>query len=196
MAGADTLLMLSGGIDSAYCLLQHVRAGLPIRTHHVVLADWEGRQRVEAQATKEILAWMRRNGFAHLITHSESSVNFGTIKWLPKNFYLWAYWAGTIMAAPSNRNITNIIIPRHSDAFRGGPDSPGAQKSDEAYKTTIKLISGREPNLVYPIVHMAKAEVVQAMPRDLLRLCWYCRTPNGGKPCGKCMTCKQVQPAL
>lgn len=193
MSSPDTLLLLSGGIDSAWCLLQRVRAGLPTRTHHVVLADHEGRARVESAATARILTWMRANGGRELITHTESRVDFGTVRWIPQNFYLWAYWAGTLMAAPEGRDLSNLILPRHSDAFT----SPaGALKSDNAYKTTVRLIAGREPTLVYPMAHLTKAEVVQSMPADLLTACWYCRRPRAGRPCHTCQTCRQVDPAL
>lgn len=196
MNQTDTLLMLSGGIDSAYCLWQRVQQGLPTRTHHVVLRDHEGRQMVESRATAQVLAWMKDNGGAGLIHHTESHVDFGTLKWLPRNFFLWSYWAGAIMAAPSGQNLTNIILPRHSDAFTGGPESPGALKSDEAYRTTITLMTGREPTLVFPMVHMTKAEVIASMPEDLLRKCWWCRRPKWGQPCHQCATCKLVDPAL
>ncbi|BBY78864.1 hypothetical protein H7I53_17920 [Mycolicibacterium pulveris] len=191
----DTLLLLSGGIDSAYCLWQRVKAGLVTRTHHVSLADHEGRQAVEDRAAQRILAWMRSNGGDGLIEHSTSAMDFRTM-WIPKNFHAWAYWAGVIMASPSGRSITTVILPRHADAFRGGVNSPGARASDAAYRGHIKLLCGREPKLSLPMVHLTKAQVVAEMPESLLRLCWYCRRPRGGQPCHKCMTCRQVDPAL
>lgn len=193
--GPDTLLLLSGGIDSAWCLWQRVKAGLVTRTHHVVLNDWEGRAEVESVATRRILEWMNRNGGDGLIIHTESKVDFGDIRWIPRNFYLWAYWAGTIMASPRGRSITDFVMPRHSDAFTGGPRSPGALRSDNAHRKGIALIAGREPNLVYPMVHLTKAEVVASMPKGLLALTWHCRRPKHGKPCHSCKTCKQVDAA-
>lgn len=194
--GADTLLLLSGGIDSAWVLWRRVQAGLVTRTHHVVLADHEGRAEVEKLATDRVLAWIRANGGQHLIHHSESHVDFGSVPWIPQNYYLWAYWAGTLMAAPRNKRLRKVLIPRHSDAFAGGPDSLGAQHSDEAYTRIVETISGRKPELLYPMKHLSKEQVVRSMPRDLLSLCWYCRTPKYGSACGACRTCRQVQPAL
>lgn len=185
--------MLSGGLDSAWCLKHLVENGTPVRTHHVTLRDWEGRARVEDAAVANVLNWAKQNGYDHLITHSYSSVDFGSIKWIPKNFHLWAYWCGVLMANPANASIKNIVIPRHSDAFT----SPaGPKKSDDAYKTHVKTMTGKTPTLVYPMIHLAKAEVVQSMPADLIEACWWCRRPRGGKPCHQCQTCKQVDPAL
>lgn len=192
----DTLLLLSGGLDSAWCLRQRVLAGLPTRTHHVILRDHEGRASVESAATKRVLNWMYSNGGSSLIQHTESTVDFGTVRWIPKNFYLWAYWAGTIMAAPTGQDITKVILPRHSDAFTGGPASPGALKSDQAYTTIIELMAQRAPQLLFPMSHLTKAEVIADMPDDLLQACWWCRRPKYGKPCHKCQTCQQVDPVI
>jgi len=191
----DTLLLLSGGIDSAYCLWQRVQAGLRTRTHHVVLSDHEGRADVENYAVRRVLTWMRRHGGQGLIEHTESAMDFRGM-WIPKNFHAWAYWAGVIMASPDGQSIRTVILPRHSDAFPGGPDSPGARKSDAAYRGHIELIAGRTPELALPMVHLTKAEVVAAMPPDLLRACWWCRRPRASRACHQCPTCKQVDPAL
>lgn len=189
----EHLLMLSGGLDSAWCLRHLVESGLPVRTHHVTLRDWEGRASVEDRAVTNVLRWAKDNGHGHLITHSRSTVDFGDLRWIPKNFHLWAYWAGVIMANPANAAITKVVLPRHSDAFT----SPaGAKKSDTAYKTHIKAICGRTPELVFPMVHLTKAEVVRDLPADLREACWWCRRPRNGKPCHNCMTCRQVDPAL
>jgi|SRR5690606_3936515 len=196
--GPNTLLLLSGGLDSAYCLWKHVRTGQPIRTHHVVLADHEGRQEVERVATQRVLAWVHAKvpGSRALIQHTESRVSFGDLRWIPKNYHLWAYWTGVIMAAPSGRAITDIILPRHSDAFAGGPTGPSARRSDTAYKGHVKLIAGREPVLRYPMAHLTKAQVIADMPQGLIDASWWCRTPRNGTRCHKCATCKLVDPAL
>lgn len=186
-------LGLSGGIDSAWCAHHYLSQGIPLWLHHVRLADWEGRQDVEDEAVKAILRWINRKGWMHLVTYTRSEVDFGTLRWIPKNFHLWAYFAGAVMASPKGRSIRSVVIPRHSDAFTS---EAGAQASNEAYLTHIKTIAKREPVLEFPMVHMTKAQVVQDIPADLLALTWWCRTPKAGKPCHQCMTCKQVDPAL
>jgi 7-cyano-7-deazaguanine synthase in queuosine biosynthesis len=184
------LLMLSGGIDSAYCLHKHFEEGdTPIRLHHVHLYDWEGRASMERQAVNRILYHFRKK--KSLIHYTESTVNFGTLGFIPYNYHLWAYWAGAIFA--SDRNITQLVIPRHSDAFE---NEAGAEGSNRAYITTINNMSGREPELLFPMVHLTKAEVIEDCPSEILRAAWYCRRPKGGRTCNKCKTCKQVQTAL
>lgn len=192
----DTLLMLSGGIDSAWTLWQRAKAGLRTRTHHVTLADHEGRAQVEDIATRKIVQWVRDTYGHDTVVHTESKVDFGTVRFIPYNVYLWMYWAGTLFADPQARGLTDIAIQRHLDVYAAGPFSEVPTRSDEDYKRTVKMISGREPTLVYPMVHLTKEQVVRSMPRDLLELCWYCRTPVGVRPCGKCGTCRLVAPTL
>lgn len=190
---SDTLLLLSGGLDSTWCLWQRCKEGLPTRVHHVVLKDKEGRQNEEVRATSDVLSYMYSRGWEHLITYSESKVDFGKM-FVPYNYFLWAYWAGAIFKGDDR--LVNLVIPRHSDAFVGGPDGDYAQGSDNAYKTIVSTISGREPVLQYPMVHLSKAEIVADLPEELRTRTWYCRRPKGGYPCHKCKTCKQVDSAF
>ncbi len=190
---SDTLLMFSGGLDSTWCLWQRCKEGLPTRVHHVVLKDREGRQNEEVKATTDIMSYMRKQGWDHLITYSESKVDFGSL-FVPYNYYLWAYWSGAIFAG--DKRLKNVVIPRHSDAFEDGPDGPYAQASNSAYRTIIKEIAKREPNLLFPMIHLTKAEIVADLPEDLRSLAWYCRRPKAGTPCNQCRTCRMVNPAL
>lgn len=186
-------MLLSGGIDSSFCLWQRAVAGLETRTHHVYLNDHEGRLDVEARACRQVLEYIK--GIGGRVHHTESHVDFGRM-WIPKNHHLWAYWAGVILASPSGKQIDEVVIPRHFDGVRGGPDGPVAKNIDRCFLGHIELLARRRPRLVYPMVHMTKADVIRAMPRELLELCWWCRRPQNGKPCHKCATCKLVDPAL
>lgn len=189
----EHLLMLSGGLDSAWCLNHYLSQGIPLRTHHVRLNDWEGRADVEDRAVERILDWAAQQGWSHLITHTRSEVNFGDLRWIPYNYHLWAYWAGTIMASPAGKSITKIVIPRHSDAF---DNAAAPEKSNHAYRTHVRTMSGRTPELVYPMIHLAKADIVRTIPDELREAAWWCRRPVNGKPCHKCKTCKQVDEGL
>lgn len=192
----DTLLLLSGGIDSAFCLWQRVQAGLPTRTHHVGLYNREGRGGLETKAATRIVDWLSCNGGAGLIEHTQSVVDMAELD-PPLDHHLWAYWVGAILAAPRGRDYRQVVIPRHVDAFHDGPaDGPAAQASDAAYLGHIALMTPRVPELLFPLIGMSKADVVAAMPAGLLELCWWCRTPVAGRPCHRCYTCRLVDPAL
>jgi len=191
----DTLLLISGGIDSTYCMWKHLQSGKSLRVHHVHLKNHEGRMKYETKAMERVLNWMCGHGLTSF-TYTESSFDYGTIPFIVKDFHIWSFISGVIMADPKNRGIKKLIIPRHWDAFPGGPDSAGAKRSTRTYSNMVKLISGREPELVYPIINKMKADLIKEMPRDLLDCCWWCRRPKDGKACHKCYTCQLVDSAV
>lgn len=192
----DTLLLLSGGIDSAFCLWKHLTEGGTIHIHHVHLKNHEGRLKYEAEAVKRILKWMTKQGLTQY-TYTESTFDYGTLRFIVKDHNIWALTAGIILADPQNRSINKMIRPLHWDSFAKGAESAPAIRSERAYRNIIQQVSGRnDVELLYPIRQRMKAEIIREMPRDLLELCWYCRTPKAGKPCHKCYTCKLVDPAL
>lgn len=194
----DTLLMLSGGIDSVYALYTHLTTtDAPIRTHHVHLRNWEGRDRAEAAAVQRVLGWARRNGYGDRITHTQSTTDFGDIRYLVRDHHTWGFWAGVILANPVNAGITKVIRTFHADSVREGVDSPARKRADDAWQRPIEFIAQRPIELVHPMIHMTKAEVVRALPAELRALCWWCRRPRRGQqPCHECHTCRQVDAAL
>lgn len=195
--GPDTLLLLSGGVDSVWALWKHLTTtSEPIRTHHVHLINWEGRTRFEAHAVKKVLAWARKNGFGNRIIHSESTTDVGNLKWIPRDHHTWGFWAGFILADPSNAGITKVIRTFHIDSVEGGVDSPTRHRADEAWRRPIEFMARRPVELVWPMIGLTKADVVRDLPAELLELCWWCRRPRAGRPCHACHTCRQVDAAL
>lgn len=191
----DTLLLLSGGIDSAYCLWQRVKAGQSTRVHHVSLRDKCGRHPFEDAAVRNILAWLGSHGGKGLIHYTESVTDFGGLRYVPRNHHLWAYWTGVILSFEPH--LLKVVKATHVDAFRNGPDTEAVAKVNRTYDAGIRAVAGRVPVWDRPMAHLLKAEVVAAMPSDLLKLCWFCRVPAvGGRPCGTCYTCSLVLPAL
>lgn len=71
------------------------------------------------------------------------------------------------------------------------------KRAHRRYQNIAYEVCEREIVWDHPIQHMKKADVIRAMPRDLLKLCWWCRKPTAdGKPCHRCYTCKLVDAAL
>src|SRR5690606_4019228 len=192
----DTLLLLSGGIDSAYCMWRALLEGRTLLVHHVHLTNREGRVAYEAQAVQRILDWMRGKGLDRVV-YSDSAFDYGTVRHIVRDHGIWALWIGILLSDPKHRQIRHVIRPDHYDSARDGPDGAEMQRAHRRYRNISFEVCERELVFEHPIQHMMKAEVVQAMPPDLLELCWYCRWPTrDGKPCHRCYTCKLVDPAL
>lgn len=193
------MLMLSGGIDSVAALYKHLtETDEPIRTHHVKLLNWEGRARYEAVAVQKVLAWARRNGHSHRIIHSQSTTDYGSLRYIVADHHTWGYWAAIVLANPRSAGITRIIRTMHiDDSIRDGVVQPDKQgRIREAWEKPIELIAKRGIEFVWPLREMTKAQVIQSLPRELLEVCWYCRRPQRGKPCNECRTCKHVNDAM
>src|SRR5690606_8052860 len=192
----DTLLLLSGGIDSAYCMWKALSEGRSLLVHHVHLTNHVGRVRFEARAVERILEWMRNQGLTSF-TCTESSFDYGTLRFVVKDHNIWALMIGIIAADPRNRQITRVIRPDHYDSLPSGPDGPGMRRAHRRYRNIAYEVCERELVWEHPIQHMMKADVIRAMPRDLLECCWWCRKPTSdGKPCHRCYTCRLVDQAL
>src|SRR5690606_37600278 len=151
MTNPDTLLLLSGGIDSAYCMWRLLSEGRALHVHHVHLKNHEGRLEYEAQATKRILSWMRGRGLTSF-TYTESAWDYGTLRFIVKDAHLWAFVIGVILADPANRAVQHVIVPRHWDAFPTGPSGPGPARTDRVYREIPRQVCGRVPELEYPII--------------------------------------------
>lgn len=198
MTQPDALLLLSGGIDSVQALHARCAAGERTRTHFVHLRNWEGRAAAEARAVRSALAWLDKR-YPGLVTHTSSSVDYGDLRYIVRDHNWWGLWAGVILANPRNERITKVIRTFHRDSVVGGLDSPAGRAAERGWREPIERLTARRSRpveLVYPQLGMTKAEIIAALPADLLALCWYCRRPRGGRPCHQCHTCEQVDAAL
>lgn len=197
MTSPDTLLLLSGGIDSAYCMWWALSQGRALHVHHVHLKNHEGRLQYEARAVEGILNWMREQGLTSF-RYTESSFDYGSIRWIVKDHCVWAFFIGIILAGPQNKGIKRVIRPDHFDSLPTGPDGPGMQRAHRRYREISWQIHERDDIIwEHPIQHLTKAQVIRSMPPGLLELCWWCRRPTvSGEPCHRCYTCRLVDRAL
>lgn len=201
MAKTRALLMLSGGIDSTYCMYQALSAGRKLVVHHVDLRTKEGRADAENRAVNQILRWFRAKGLTGF-EYSSSTIDYSTFQHIPRDYFSYSYMAGMILANPRHRDVKSLIHARHKDAFnlRAGQTFESASRRANGALTGIpKLITGRDIKIELPIEHLLKKEVIAACPPDLLRLTWHCRRPRKSGavfyPCHSCFTCVQVNTA-
>ncbi|MER7114147.1 hypothetical protein ABT332_06620 [Saccharomonospora azurea] len=203
MSNKRALLMLSGGIDSVYVMYKALSEGRHLHVHHIHLRNREGRVDAEARAVRRVLAWMRRKGLTNF-RYTESTVDYGSLRFLVKDFYTYALFIGMIMSDPKNRDMDSFLHPRHSDAFnlRNGKVSfeQAAERANAALTGIPSLMARREIKMELPIGSMTKADVIEACPPDLLRLAWFCRRPvkvgASFHQCNSCFTCAQVNESV
>lgn len=189
------LLLYSGGIDSVQALYARCMAGLPTRTHHVVLKNRERRHSKESKAVDLTMARIRALFPRVPIVHTTSTFDFGDLKYLTRDHIIWGTVAGIILADPKNEDITQVVRTFHRDSVVGGIESEDGRRAEAAWRH-CEFVAQREVEFLYPQINMTKQEIMEAMPKDLLRLTWYCRRPRLDKVCHTCHTCRNVDAVL
>lgn len=190
-----TLVMLSGGIDSTAALwhvLHHPEEYGEVHVHHIHIQNIEARWMAEAEAVKNVLAYMKKHAPSPF-TSSESTINtpgFGN-----KFMYdveVVSYLSGYMTSR--DPKITKVVIAATGTDFEMGVNDSvmRGKRMHNAFHPEEEDHSARIK--VYPQSHLSKEEVFYSVPPELASLTWSCRTPHyaDGKPleCGKCKTCK------
>ena len=191
--GERMLINLSGGIDSVYCLHLMLEQGHKVLAHHIRLRNREGREQVEYKATQRVLQHFRSKGYSRQIKYHETGFDYGTINYVAYDLYIWSFMTAILLTDPNTRASTRaVVISSHLDSpFMLNPEREARRRA-----LVRSVLGDWEPEWVFPIGDMTKKQIVQAIPNDLLNLCWWCRYPRRNKPCGRCKTCKQVTEAL
>ena len=180
------LLSWSGGIDSTSCLWQLLRDGKEVLAHHVRLKNREGREPYEKQAVDAIFEWLRARKLSGGLTYHETGFDYGTVKRIVRDITIMGAVSGFVAAGyPSIK--TMVIAGSATDDRRR---SIGVAR--ERRRVLAETMAGRSFEWIQPNKSKTKAQVMAEMPPDLLALCWYCRKPRDGKPCGQCHTCREV----
>ena len=179
------LLNYSGGIDSLFCLLFEDYDIV----HHCSIINHEGRHRLEQKAVDATLGLVR----VHLkkkFKYVHTTYDYGTVAKITKDMHLIGYQSG-LMA--TSYGVTDVIVSSNKDDIaNAGYWYP----ADEKRRAIANASAGKELNFHYPIAHLTKKELIEAIPEMYLKHAWFCRTPKNSKPCGKCITCNAVLPHL
>lgn len=186
----DTLLNLSGGVDSVYCMWQYLtnNPDKKLLVHHVARKKSLLSKR-EYVAVKSVLKYFTAKG----MTNYEyiETAGYSTPKTIRpvKAIEMVGWFTGIILR--SRPEITKVIISANAEDLVQGS---GYNKRSQSRFDIIKLIAPKEPEYLYPIKDMTKAKLAETLPNEILSLCWYCRKPTiDGKTCGVCQPCRLIR---
>ena len=196
------LVMVSGGVDSAY-MLYHVLTMMnaPVHAHHISMRVMgEDRWRAEDAAIRKIITKLDHMGFNH--TFSESVLDISQLPYMGWDTdtqllvgarvaaNLDADWVTLMLGITADDLARPVIQDRVRRRVLGNLWDALLQSIDEPKRGQIN------PEIVLPLRSMSKAQIVHTIPKDLLKLTWSCRRPvyteDGPKPCGECHPCKQL----
>jgi len=192
----NTLLMLSGGIDSTATLLWMLdNTDDNIEAHHINLINRERRDRAEKIAVYNILNWFEIN--KRKFKYTESTIDLGT-NYVPNDELIYTFIGALKSLGSKSPELYRLAIGRiklyNKDLAKYREHR---HEICENLYNSVASIPRTEGNVYYePLIDWTKEEVVSYLPEDLLSLCWYCRTPttDQGK-CGTCVSCMAVKRA-
>jgi 7-cyano-7-deazaguanine synthase len=181
-----TLVLLSGGIDSATVLAMCLASS---DTCMALAVDYGQPNHIELDHAADIA---QHYGVPfEVISLPDSLINIkaGSVVYVGRNLVL----ASLGIAMAQARGFKRVGVGCNATDFRRFPDCrpvfwESLSQSAQAYGV----------GLFYPLVHMTKREVVQRA-RNLgvpIELTWSCYAPGVDKPCGECLACKVREEAL
>lgn len=193
--GTDALLVLSGGLDSAYILWKYAQVveDRPIFTHHIHLyPSWSERLEVEDLAVRKQIEYLNREVSVRRSTVDTNSGG-AIIRDITLATLLSATTAkengcdyilvGDDLPSSARRNLEESILDPHKERM----NKAMAEYVRAVTEDTVDICMGMETHLV--------AEAYNEMPDDYLALVSSCRKPRVVnqlvKQCGQCHSCKK-----
>ena len=190
-----TLLMLSGGADSAAALIKLLsETREPVFAHHIIIADSESATRHKAEdiASDAIAAYCRRH--YRDFSYTKSLWNF------PLRYFGWNLTLCAFVGARVLRSFPAAGITRYAVGVIDEPHTLGMwqERVEEATATFhAGLITARlqyRPEIIWPVAHMTKRDVLDFLPAEVVEMASFCRNPielpdNLFRPCGTCISC-------
>lgn len=194
--GQRIYLGLSGGLDSAYLAWRLLSLGHPLLLHHCSYKTTQNRWPHEDEAYVNILNWLAARGLTDWTIILSEFAKCGSVPyWFLDYEYLFWIAGAHLRNHPNRHNdrsdIEHVVVGSHKESRRTFGDPTFNRIWETLCRTAEREIKPLEPMKRYD-----RTQILRDMPPDLVKLCWSCRTPKDGKPCGKCSTCKAVDPAL
>lgn len=184
----DTLLHLSGGLDSVYVAWRWMKdhPDETLLMHHIHLHHpKENRIEQESDAVTAVIEWFVDNDMSNFV-YEESWFDYGTLnRKFVKDVRIISIFTGIILS--HYPGIKNYLRTRH----KGETDTP-VPMGERMIMRAIRGIGIRgNLNFIYVNIDKTRKDMKDEMPADLYKLAHCCRKPVNGKPCRKCHTCRQ-----
>lgn len=190
-----TLLMLSGGVDSAYVLLKLLsESDDALLVHHIHLLNEEGRDRIEAERCRALVAHCQ--SFLRPFRYSESCVDHRGLAFFGYDMIAVGFEAGVVAhahqlatgAMPDRWTIGTCLEEGHNE---------------ERFRHVEACVAANcwplAPPPFFLLPPVSKRAELAYLPPELRPLAWSCRRPvwseAGARECGRCKTCRVMAEA-
>lgn len=202
----DVIIPLSGGIDSCAAAYHWLRDNPNKKALllHIQLVNGESkyRQLMEHKASHDIIAYFKQDGLNNF-TFKQSQLDYVSAGQIPP---IWDIEAVNFLVGTYMRGfkINSYIKATNKDDF-------DQINFEDRLKNSMTILRNvvypdlEDIKVFYPNKSLSKKQVIDGLPKPLLNLCWYCRTPVSNTvnnhntaylPCCKCEACLQISPHI
>lgn len=193
--GTDALLVLSGGLDSAYILWKYAQVvkDRPIHTHHIHLYPrWSERLEIEDLAVRRQIEYLDRE-----VSVRTSTVDASSGGALIRDITLAVLLSAT---TAKERNCAYILVGDDlpSSARRNLDESildPYKERMNKAMAEYVRAVTEDEVDICMGMETHLVREAYSEMPDEYLALVSSCREPlvKGQRvsQCGDCHSCRK-----
>lgn len=185
--------MWSGGIDSTYALVKLLKdTPHKIHAHHIYIKNYEKREEHEQRAVETLLPKLQE---IRPFTFSETMKDYSRLPGTPYDMAVVCFEAGVLFKIfDTDRNLTPFkkwTIGTHEkeghwqtrwDVIIQGAKAAAWPKDCAEFELQPMVSKLEEMKYLHEL--------------NLLKDCWYCRTPTPQGVCGKCKTCEEVLVAI
>jgi len=188
-----TLLMFSGGIDSAYLLVKLLTTtDDKLLVHHIHIATDFNRHKAEAESCKKIVEFCQKA--YRTFSYTESGIDHR--RFLSHGYDLIAAGFEAGVVASSFCAATKQNVDRWTVGLSLADHPLRRRLKNAAECCKFNCQQGVAPEFVeFPRV--SQQEEIDYLPYDLYKMTWSCRSPrqadNQFKPCGWCESCQRLK---
>jgi 7-cyano-7-deazaguanine synthase in queuosine biosynthesis len=201
------VVMFSGGFDSTALLFKCVNeTGYDLHVHHIRLINRERREKAEDKAVKKLIEEARKiRPFVFSSNTYECPDSCG-IGYTGVDLIKVGFVAGDIINMIVTAIKMNTQEPQNIEALVG--TNMTEVKDPDAFKSDIRYLGSQHafrshflnypdqpsPQFVLPFLNRTREDIIQYIPRRLLKYTISCRRPvevgNEFVPCGLCFACR------
>jgi 7-cyano-7-deazaguanine synthase in queuosine biosynthesis len=190
-----SLLMLSGGIDSAYTLAKLLKdTDDEVLVHHIHLVTNSGRHEPEAEACKEIVEFCQAQ--YRPFSYTQSAID--RRRFVAHGYDLMSAGTEAGIVSASYFITTGNIIDRWFVGLADDDLVPRTRVKRAQDCCEYNCQEGNAPGL-FLYEQISLQAQIDYMPVKLLNATWSCRSPGKEpgkdgdeyKPCGECAACKR-----
>ncbi len=194
-----TLLMLSGGADSAAVLIKLLTdSDQDVFAHHIVIRDAESETRFRAEniACDKVVEYCKET-YRNFV-YSKSLWDFQ----LP--YFGWNHTLCAFVGARVIRSFPKARIRYYATGVVDTVPRPAewelrVEEMRDTFYAALRTAKYKvQPEIIWPVAHMSKQDIYDFLPQELLDVVTVCRDPEDigddkFKPCRECTSCKNWQ---